>query len=345
MDDPIASSPDDQGSDNPHKTKNDILSVIREHLFMSYRRPGGGGVSRSHMDSILDGIPNLSPSSRSAFHLFTALVPRLVPIGPFLELCMGYETDMAFVDPPQKGNGSTMTATATAVRSGLRRKMRDGTFDPERHLPIKTMHDLLGYADDVAGSIASAICYLSWSVLTDTSDEHATKPVLSHAWSQVNDVGIRKSWMDLPDGRKQFLTTRRLWIVQKSREMGRALQLVNIARDISKDALIGRLYIPISWFLKPSSLTSILFPDPTSPPGYAPYTLPLLDVADELRRASVLAIEHLPRTARGGTRAMVASYFEIALAIKRNNGEVDERGIKVSKGRRLWAAAHAFYKS
>jgi phytoene/squalene synthetase len=66
-------------------------------------------------------------------------------------------------------------------------------------------------------------------------------------------------------------------------------------------------------------------------------------MADTMRKSSVGATADLPPPARGGVRAMAASYFEIAVAIRRNHGEVDARGIKVNKGRRLVSAAKAFW--
>ena len=131
--------------------------------------------------------------------------------------------------------------------------------------------------------------------------------------------------------------------VRSAREMGRALQLVNISRDIAKDAVIARLYVPLSLFTSSKALLSTLLASPRDPPSYAPHTSSLLDIADRLRIASVPAIGNLPRTARGGTRAMAASYFEIAEAIRRNKGQVDEQGIKVDKWRRGLAAAKAFW--
>jgi 15-cis-phytoene synthase/lycopene beta-cyclase len=76
---------------------------------------------------------------------------------------------------------------------------------------------------------------------------------------------------------------------------------------------------------------------------YAPYTLPLLEMADQMRSNSQHAMADLPRTARGGTRAMVASYFEIAEAIRRRGGAIDERGVRVDKWRRLLAAGTAMW--
>ena len=62
-----------------------------------------------------------------------------------------------------------------------------------------------------------------------------------------------------------------------------------------------------------------------------------------MRQRSFGAIDRLPRTARGGTRAMVASYFEIGQAVRREQGAVDERGVRVSKIKRVWAAAWAMW--
>jgi len=279
------------------------------------------------MNTILDDIPHLSSSDRSAFHLFASLIPRLVPVEPFLELCKGYETDMAFVP---SDSGST--------RSPLAEKLRDSTFDIEKHLPIRTTDDLLRYADDVAGSIASAICYLSWSILTSPANPaHALRPVDALTWSKLVHYSVNSPIKTNPKISMGLRT------VRSAREMGRALQLVNISRDIAKDAVIARLYVPLSLFTSSKALLSTLLASPRNPPSYAPHTSSLLDIADRLRIASVPAIGNLPRTARGGTRAMAASYFEIAEAIRRNGGEVDVKGIKVEKWRRGLAAAKAFW--
>jgi 15-cis-phytoene synthase/lycopene beta-cyclase len=129
--------------------------------------------------------------------------------------------------------------------------------------------------------------------------------------------------------------------------MGQALQLVNIARDVAKDAVQGRVYVPLAWFPSASDLLSVLLRPPTTgtgmAPTYAPYTLPLLKLADSLRRHAEPATALLPRGARGGTRAMVASYFEIAEEIKRRRGEIDVDGVKVDRWRRGIAAVRAMW--
>ncbi|KAK4687048.1 15-cis-phytoene synthase / lycopene beta-cyclase, partial [Tremellales sp. Uapishka_1] len=256
------------------ESKPSTLNLIRRHLEASYD-PASTAAS---LNAILDKLPSLNASSRSAFHLFSALIPRLVPVEPFLELCHGYETDLSF---------------------------RNGEYT-EATLPIKTTADLIDYANDVAGSIAASICHLSCSILSTT----ATTP---------------------PD------------IIDKAREMGRALQLVNIARDVAKDARIGRLYVPLSSFGTAKHLLAIMKPDPDTTVDYSAYTLPLLNMADALRASSQEAMGRLPPTARGGARAMVASYFEIAHEIRRKKGAIGVRGIKVGKWERIRSAARAMW--
>lgn len=169
--------------------------------------------------------------------------------------------------------------------------------------PIKTHDDLILYADRVAGSVADMICHLAWAIL---QDEDGTVP---------ND----------PERRK---------IIEKAREMGQALQLVNVARDIRTDAILQRLYIPLDTF---DDLDLMADRD------YSRYTLPLLATANKLRAGSAREIERLPRTARAGTRAMVASYFEIGKEVERRGGRLDAERLKVPTWRRVGAVLRCFW--
>jgi 15-cis-phytoene synthase/lycopene beta-cyclase len=309
-----------------------------------------------------------------------------VPISPFRELCDGYETDLQFVASPSpspstakssdpKGNANANANAEVDVdvevitASPLAELVQDPDFALEEHLPIKTTSDLLDYADDVAGSIASAICYLSWSILTP-SPTTPCRPVDSLSWTTHVHAGAGAgtgTGTTVPEPESESGLTpsvlRRIQITSHAREMGRALQLVNIARDIAKDALIGRVYVPLSSFPSAKHLLAVILPSSPSSPSspapandtanestkvnldldYARYTLPLLDMADDMRSKSQHAMAGLPRTARGGTRAMVASYFEIAEEIRRRGGAIDERGVKVDKWRRLIAAGRAMW--
>lgn len=323
---------DDEPTVATKQTKREVLAIIRQHLHAAFAQEP----RTVDPDTVISQIDGLTEEDRSAFYLFAHLLPRLVPIYPFLELCSGYETDLGFLSSP--------ASSSQHASSPLIERMRDPDFAIEDHLPIKTTADLLKYADDVAGSIASAICYLAWSALESPS---AIVPGTAHRPVEFLDwaAGVHGGSVVVDERILTPNEQKRIRIVEKAREMGRALQLVNIARDIAKDAAIGRVYVPLSAIPSAQALLAILLPQASSrqPPDYAALNLPLLDLADGMRASSAPAMADLPRTASGGTRAMVASYFEIASAIRRRGGAVDERGVKVDKGRRLRAAAAAMW--
>lgn len=317
--------------DNPtshahsHQEKIAHLAAIKAHLITSYEP----NVSPATLDAVLD-LLNLDPADRAVFHAFSHLVPRLVPIHPFLELCHGYETDLHF---------SNQLVGKGAISTGQLWKC----------LPIITHDDLLAYADDVAGSVASACCYLTWSVLTPTRN-HPTRPVLDLTWVELEhrkkapaDANFDTNPDDGGVAAGEY-GDERIDIVRNAREMGWALQLVNIARDMKKDALNNRVYIPLSSFPSSESVLAFLQPKTCQTrPSCQPQVLGLIDIASTLREKTAPYMDLLPREAKGGLRAMVASYFEIAEEIVRRQGQVEETGVKVSSWRRARAASAAMW--
>lgn len=121
-------------------------------------------------------------------------------------------------------------------------------------------------------------------------------------------------------------------------QMGTALQLVNIARDISADARIGRVYIPTAW-LKQEGLSpeAIL----KNPEGMRIGILRqrMLDRAFLLYEQSVQWIERLPIEDRAPMRVAVESYMEIGRVLRGNTGfRVKTGKATVPEPRRIWVA-------
>lgn len=320
------------------------LLLIRKLLRESYTPTPGFDIS-AKLDAEFDRAHGASVPAEAelTFLLFARIVPRLVPIEFFHDLCAGYQTDLAFSLRSHKKPHRRPSHSTT--RTGELQEwvsQRPGMVH-ESLLPIATSQDLLLYADQVAGSVAGMICYLSWSILTPGFVRPSPDAVKTHfhpsRWAQ--------SSVPFTPGGHRSLTASEKVTVERAREMGQALQLVNIARDVAKDAVQGRVYVPLAWFPSASDLLSVLLRPPTTgtglAPTYAPYTIPLLKLADSLRRHAAPAISLLPRGARGGTRAMVASYFEIAEEIERRGGEIEVDGIKVDGKRRAVAAVRAMW--
>jgi 15-cis-phytoene synthase/lycopene beta-cyclase len=176
--------------------------------------------------------------------------------------------------------------------------------------PIERLDDLLDYGLCVAGSVAELIVYLAWAERSD----------------------------QVPPTVKDRET-----VLVKSREMGTALQLVNIARDLAGDGQEGRCYLPMSWFSGSEPLPAPPAGSPPRPadpsPAHLPlilgsqadfpwptYALPLLALADRLATSSRPGIDLLPSSARAGVRAAAGGYLLIGKEIKDVwQGDVRER--------------------
>ena len=158
-------------------------------------------------------------------------------------------------------------------------------------LPIKTDADLLEYANNVASSVADLCVQLVWAHCASSVPEPEQRAILAAA-----------------------------------REMGQALQLVNIARDVPADRDIHRIYLPgRSLDVAVEAMT--------------PDRRELLRRARAMAAHSREAIERLPREARGGIRAACDVYLSIGGAVERalDEGRGHERA-RVAKGTRAWKA-------
>lgn len=166
-----------------------------------------------------------------------------------------------------------------------------GSTSIPSELPIKTDEDLLVYANNVASSVADLCVQLVWAHCATSVPEPEQRAILSAA-----------------------------------REMGQALQLVNIARDVPADLEIHRIYLPGRGLDVP---VADLTPDRRE----------LLRRAREMAAHSRGAIERLPREARGGIRAACDVYLSIGGAVDKalDEGRVLERA-RVAKGTRAWKA-------
>ncbi|MEM7508130.1 MAG: phytoene/squalene synthase family protein [Pseudomonadota bacterium] len=86
-------------------------------------------------------------------------------------------------------------------------------------------------------------------------------------------------------------------------DLGVAMQLTNIARDIGEDAEAGRVYLPLDWFDEMSLDVEAFLADPTPTPEIAVMAERLLREARRLYQRSQVGIVALPRTCRPGIYA------------------------------------------
>jgi 15-cis-phytoene synthase len=100
----------------------------------------------------------------------------------------------------------------------------------------------------------------------------------------------------------------------RATDLGVAMQLSNIARDVEEDARNGRIYLPLEW-LKESKLTprDVL----SQPAAASDIATRLVHEADELYARAATGIRLLPRSCRASIHAARLLYAEIGHEAKR----------------------------
>jgi phytoene synthase len=106
--------------------------------------------------------------------------------------------------------------------------------------------------------------------------------------------------------------------IARACDLGIAMQLTNIARDIGEDARAGRLYLPLAWLRAEGIDPDLWLQNPVFSPAIGRITQRLLEAADSLYARAIPGIAHLPMACRPGIRAAGLIYAEIGRALAQN---------------------------
>ena len=118
-------------------------------------------------------------------------------------------------------------------------------------------------------------------------------------------------------------------------ELGVAMQLSNIARDVGEDARAGRLYLPLQWLAEAGIDPAGFLACPRHSPALATVVRRLLDVADEHYRRGAAGIARLPLACRFGIGAAGLLYAEIGREVARRGCDAVSGRAVVSGRRKL----------
>ncbi len=124
-------------------------------------------------------------------------------------------------------------------------------------------------------------------------------------------------------------------IVARACDLGVAMQLTNIARDVGEDARAGRLYLPRSWLRNAGIDPDAWLANPVFTREIAVIVQRLLDAADGLYGRATLGIRNLPLACRPGIYAARALYAEIGRELERGGLDSISRRAVVSTDRKL----------
>ena len=128
-------------------------------------------------------------------------------------------------------------------------------------------------------------------------------------------------------------------------ELGVAMQLTNIARDVGEDARNARLYLPRQWLREAGVDIELWLIDPVCTPALKNVIERLLCEADRLYVQSTQGIAALPRDCRSAIMAARLIYAEIGEQLRRDGLDPVARRAVVATSRKLSLLASAWLQS
>ena len=149
----------------------------------------------------------------------------------------------------------------------------------------------------------------------------------------AGSVGAMMSWIMGP----QSMDT-----LARACELGVAMQLTNIARDVGHDASIGRLYLPRRWLVEAGVNPEAWMAAPVFSPAIAGVVARLLEEADRLYKQAHSGIAALPPDCRAAICAASMIYAEIGHQLRRDGLDSVNKRTVVSTTRKLMLLASAW---
>lgn len=124
-------------------------------------------------------------------------------------------------------------------------------------------------------------------------------------------------------------------------DLGVAMQLSNIARDVGEDARLGRLYLPSDWLVEAGIEPNAWLADPVASPALASVVQRLLDEAGSLYRRVDGGVARLPVACRPGINAARFLYAEIGHEVARRGFDSVNSRARVPRWRKAMLLARS----
>lgn len=129
--------------------------------------------------------------------------------------------------------------------------------------------------------------------------------------------------------------------VARACDLGVAMQLTNIVRDVGEDARAGRLYLPLAWLREAGIDPAAWLRAPVADAALAGVLRRVLAAADALYARAEAGIGRLPADCRPAIRAASLLYAEIGREVERRGLDPVSGRAVVARGRKLRLLARA----
>lgn len=124
-------------------------------------------------------------------------------------------------------------------------------------------------------------------------------------------------------------------------DLGAAMQLTNICRDVGSDARLGRVYLPVRWLADEGVSPSTLLAAPRFDPGVGAVVRRMLDHAETLYERAAAGIVRLPADSRSAIMAAAWIYADIGRVIRGRGYDSVSGRARVGPLRKLWLLLRA----
>lgn len=138
-----------------------------------------------------------------------------------------------------------------------------------------------------------------------------------------------------------LMGTRTAEALARACDLGVAMQLTNVARDVGEDARRGRLYLPAAWLREEGIDAEAWLERPGFDARLAQVIERLLEAADGLYARADAGIAMLPRDCRAAIRAARLIYADIGRVIAARGFDSVTRRAVVPGRRKLWLLLRA----
>jgi 15-cis-phytoene synthase len=278
-----------------------------------------------------DACRALLRKGSKSFAAASLLLPARIrePAAAFYAFCR--VADDAVDEPGERGGPAAASAAVAALRLRLARacegRPEDGPVDralarvvAEHALPRAFLEALIeGFAWDAEGR--------RYETLSDLN---------AYAARVAGTVGATMS---------ALMGARAPEVLARACDLGVAMQLTNVARDVGEDARRGRIYLPQEWMREAGIEPDAWLARPVFDDRLRQVVERLLASAEVLYTRAEAGIPILPRDCRASIQAARLIYADIGRAIARRGFDSVSGRAVVSTARKLWLVLRALVTS
>jgi 15-cis-phytoene synthase len=139
-----------------------------------------------------------------------------------------------------------------------------------------------------------------------------------------------------------FMGRRDPAVLHRAADLGVAMQLTNIARDVGEDARSGRVYLPLAWMRAEGLDPDAFLRDPRPSDAIGVCVCRLLDHASVLYARAELGVPALPAECRTAIYGASAIYADIGRVVRERSYDSVRARAATSRPRKAFLLARAF---